>query len=74
MENTENVQNNVLNEYRKDKKPVSVYLVNGFQMKGIITGFDSYVVIVNSRGIKNMVFKHAISTISPIDIGGEIEG
>lgn len=44
---------------------VTVFLMNGFQLRGVITGYDSYCVIVLSEGRQNMIYKHAISTISP---------
>lgn len=46
--------------------PVTVFLVNGFQMRGIVTGFDSFVVILESDGKQQMLYKHAISTIVPV--------
>ncbi len=46
--------------------PVTVFLVNGFQMRGIVTGFDSFVVVLESDGKQQMLYKHAISTIVPV--------
>ena len=50
----------------KQGVPLTVFLVNGFQMRGVITGFDSFVVILESDGKQQMLYKHAISTIVPI--------
>ena len=60
-----NLQDVFLNQLRKDKVPAIFILTNGFQFKGIVKGFDSYVVILESEGKQELVFKHAISTISP---------
>ena len=51
---------------RRNRTSVTVFLVNGFQMRGVITGFDSFVVILESDGKQQMLYKHAISTIVPI--------
>ena len=61
-----NLQENFLNQARKENVPVTVHLVNGFQIKGMIRGFDQFTVIVDSMGRQQMIFKHAISTITPI--------
>ncbi len=61
-----NLQDVFLNQARKDKTMVTMYLTNGFQFKGIVKGFDSYTVILDSEGRQMLVFKHAISTISPV--------
>ncbi len=61
-----NLQDVFLNQARKDKIPVTIYLTNGFQFKGIVKGFDNYVVIMDCDGKQNLVYKHAISTIIPI--------
>lgn len=60
-----NLQDVFLNQVRKDKLPATFILTNGFQFKGVIKGFDSYAVIVESDGKQELVFKHAISTIIP---------
>ena len=65
MNKTINLQDVFLNQARKDKIPVTVFLTNGYQFKGMVKGFDSYVVILECDGKQNLVFKHAISTISP---------
>ncbi len=60
-----NLQDVFLNQARKDRIPVTIYLTNGFQFKGIVKGFDNYVVILDCEGKQNLVYKHAISTIIP---------
>lgn len=60
-----NLQDMFLNQARKDKVIVVVYLTNGFQLKGIVRGFDNYIVILETEGKQQMIFKHAISTIIP---------
>lgn len=61
-----NLQDVFLNQARKDKIAVTIYLTNGFQFKGIVKGFDSYIVILECEGKQELVFKHAISTIVPV--------
>ena len=65
---TENItlQDAILKEVRKDKVPVTLFLMNGFQLRGIITGFDSFVVVLVSDGKQQMIYKHAISTLAPM--------
>ncbi|MDE7289924.1 MAG: RNA chaperone Hfq [Oscillospiraceae bacterium] len=65
MNKSINLQDVFLNQVRKDKLPATFILTNGFQFKGVVKGFDSYVVIVDSDGKQELVFKHAISTIIP---------
>lgn len=60
-----NLQDYFLNQVRKDGIQVTIYLVNGFQSKGIVRGFDSFTVILEVDGKQQMVYKHAISTIMP---------
>ena len=60
-----NLQENFLNTARKESVPVTIHLVNGFQLKGMIRGFDQFTVVLDSMGRQQMVFKHAISTITP---------
>jgi len=59
------LQDVFLNQLRKDYVPVTIHLVNGFQLKGIIKGFDNFVVILESEGKQMMIYKHAISTVTP---------
>ena len=60
-----NLQELFLNSSRKEKMPITVFLTNGVQLKGIVKGFDTYVVILESEGKSSMIYKHAISTIIP---------
>ncbi len=66
MSDTINLQDAILNEVRRDKVPVTLFLMNGFQLRGIVTGFDSFVVVLVSDGKQQMIYKHAISTLAPI--------
>ena len=60
-----NLQDAILKEVRRDKVPVTLFLMNGFQLRGIITGFDSFVVVLVTDGRQQMIYKHAISTVIP---------
>ncbi|SHH52891.1 RNA-binding protein Hfq [Clostridium collagenovorans DSM 3089] len=60
-----NLQDIFLNNARKNKIPVTIHLVNGFQIKGNVTGFDSFTVVLDSEGKQMMLYKHAISSITP---------
>ena len=66
MSDTVNLQDAILREVRRDKVPVTLFLMNGFQLRGVITGFDSFVVVLVSDGKQQMIYKHAISTLVPI--------
>ena len=66
MSDAINLQDAILKEVRKDKVPVTLFLMNGFQLRGIVTGFDSFVVVLVSDGRQQMIYKHAISTLAPI--------
>ncbi|MBU3182282.1 RNA chaperone Hfq [Clostridium psychrophilum] len=63
---TNNLQDIFLNGARKNKILVTLYLVNGFQLKGNVTGFDNFTVVLNCDGKQMMIYKHAISSISPL--------
>lgn len=60
-----NIQDQFLNQLRKEGIPVTVFLLNGFQLRGQIRGFDNFTVLFESEGKQQLVFKHAISTFSP---------
>ena len=60
-----NLQDVFLNQVRKDKTAITVYLMNGFQIRGQVMGFDNYIVVIDSEGKQQVVYKHAISTIMP---------
>ena len=61
-----NLQEAILKEVRRDKIPVTLFLMNGFQLRGTITGYDSFVVVLVSDGKQQMIYKHAISTLAPM--------
>ena len=65
MSDSINLQDAVLQEVRRDRVPVTLFLMNGFQLRGTITGFDSFVVVLVSEGKQQMIYKHAISTLAP---------
>lgn len=74
MHNKANLQDIFLLQAKRDKLPVTMFLMNGFQMRGVITGFDAFVVILDSEGRQQVIYKHAISTIAPVrpvDLSGE---
>lgn len=60
-----NLQDVFLNQIRKEKTMVTIYLVNGFQLRGYVKGFDSFTLIIENEGRQNLVYKNAISTITP---------
>ena len=62
---TNNLQDIFLNGARKNIIPVTIYLTNGFQINGCVKGFDSFTVILDCNGKQMMIYKHAISTITP---------
>ena len=61
-----NLQDVFLNESRKGHIPVTIHLTNGFQLKGFVKGFDNFTVILDSDGKQTLIYKHAVSTISPL--------
>ena len=65
MNKTMNLQDVFLNQCRKERISVTIFLTNGFQFKGMVRGFDSYVVILDCDGKQQLVYKHAISTVVP---------
>jgi host factor-I protein len=60
-----NLQDAFLNQVRKEGIAVTVYLVNGFQIRGLVKGFDNFTVILDTDGKQELVYKHAVSTIIP---------
>ena len=60
-----NLQDIFLNQARYAKQQVTVFLVNGFQLRGVVTGFDNFTVVLDSEGKQQLIYKHAISTIIP---------
>ena len=66
MSDTMNLQEAILKEVCRDRVPVTMFLMNGFQLRGFVTGFDSFVVVLVSDGKQQMIYKHAISTLAPM--------
>ena len=62
---TQNLQDTFLNQVRKTKTPVTIFLVNGVKLQGVITWFDNFCVLLRRDGLSQLVYKHAISTIMP---------
>ena len=80
----ENLQDIFLNHLRKNKSPVTVFLVNGVKLQGIVTWFDNFCILLRRDGHSQLVYKHAISTVMPVtpvqlwddedsEVGGPIE-
>lgn len=65
MPSTLNLQDTFLNQARRQKIMLTVFLTNGYQFKGYVRGFDSFTVVMENEGKQNLVYKHAISTIIP---------
>lgn len=65
MKQPVNIQDQFLNQLRKEGIPCTVFLLNGFQIRGQIKGFDNFTVLFESEGKQQLVFKHAISTFAP---------
>ncbi|MCK6257095.1 RNA chaperone Hfq [Fictibacillus sp. KIGAM418] len=65
MKQAINIQDQYLNQLRRENIYVTVYLLNGFQLKGLVKGFDNFTVILESDGKQHLIYKHAISTFTP---------
>lgn len=65
MQKTPNLQDTFLNYIRREKIPVTLFLMNGFQLRGVVRSFDSFVVLIDADGRQQMIYKHAISTVAP---------
>jgi host factor-I protein len=65
-----NLQDTFLNHVRKNKTPVTVFLINGVKLQGVITWFDNFCVLLRRDGHSQLVYKHAISTVMP---GGPVQ-
>ena len=61
-----NLQDAILKEVRRDKVPVTLFLMNGFQLRGMVAGYDNFVVVLVTDGKQQMIYKHAISTLAPM--------
>ena len=66
MQTKANLQDVFLTKAKRDRLPATLFLMNGFQLRGIITGFDAFVVVLDSDGRQQVIYKHAISTIAPM--------
>jgi host factor-I protein len=66
MSETINLQDAILSEVRRDRVPVTLFLMNGFQLRGVVTGYDSFIVVLVTDGKQQMIYKHAISTLVPM--------
>ena len=66
MQTKANLQDIFLTKVKRDRVPVTMFLMNGFQLRGVIVGFDAFVVVLDSDGRQQIVYKHAISTIAPL--------
>ena len=67
MMKPENLQDRYLNQARRDKTPWTLFLINGYQLRGTILSFDQFAVLLLSEGKQNLIYKHAISTIQPAE-------
>ena len=66
MSDAVNLQEAILKEVRRDKIPVTLFLMNGFQLRGVITGYESFVVVLMTDGKQQRIYEHAISTLAPM--------
>ena len=65
MQKTQNLQDSFLNQLRRDKSVVTMFLMNGFQLHGVVKSFDGFTVVLDSDGRQQLIYKHAISTVVP---------
>ncbi|MGM9988965.1 MAG: RNA chaperone Hfq [Bacillaceae bacterium] len=65
MKSPVNIQDQVLNQLRKENVFVTVFLLNGFQLKGLVKAFDNFTVLLETEGKQQLIYKHAISTFVP---------
>ena len=65
MQKTNNLQDIFLAQARRERRTGTLFLMNGFQMRGVITGFDAFVVVLTTDGKQQIIYKHAVSTIVP---------
>ena len=74
MSEVMNLQDAILKEVRREKVPVTLFLMNGFQLRGTVSGYDNFVVVLVTDGKQQMIYKHAISTlvpVRPLEVGGQ---
>jgi len=60
-----NIQDHYLNQLRKEHIVVTVFLTNGFQLRGVLKGFDNFTILLETEGKQQLIYKHAISTFAP---------
>lgn len=65
LKNNINLQDVFLNKVRKENISITIFLVNGYQLKGYVKGFDNYTIVLESDAKQQLIYKHAISTIAP---------
>ena len=65
MQKTQNLQDLFLNQTRRERQVVTLFLMNGFQMRGIVRGFDNFTVVLETDGKQQLIYTHAISTLVP---------
>lgn len=65
MQKAQNLQDLFLNQARRERSTITMFLMNGFQLHGVVRGFDSFTVVLDSDGKQQLIYKHAISTIVP---------
>ena len=65
MQKTQNYQDTFLNQLRRDRQVVTVFLMNGFQLHGVIRGYDGFTGVLDTEGKQQLIYKHAISTVIP---------
>ena len=66
MDKTKTLQDAFLQRARAERVPVTLFLMNGFQLRGVLRAYDSFTVIIDSDGKRQLIYKHAISTIAPV--------
>lgn len=74
MQKTQDLQDAFLNQVRKDRSVITVFLMNGFQFRGTVRGFDAFTVVLDTDGKQQLIYKHAISTLvppKPVDLWSE---
>lgn len=65
MQKSPSLQDAFLNQARRDRLTVTMFLMNGFQLHGVVKGFDGFTVVLDSEGKQQLIYKHAISTVVP---------
>lgn len=64
-QNANHLQDRFLTQARRDRLSLTLFLMNGFQMRGVVTGFDAFTVVLMTEGKQQVIYKHAISTMVP---------